>query len=297
MLDFDGSRKARRRDAAIAGAFVLTALILFLLPAAYQRPIQHIVQNSVLRPFVLANSTITTKRSMSGDVTLMRAQRDSLSALVSAQATLAEENQRLRAMLGLRQRAGAAFVPAEVVRVGTIGGESTFLLNVGSKQGIKTGAPVIAPEGLVGMVVDVQENSSQAMDWTHPDFRASAMTVDGRAYGIVEPRRGNYREEDVLALTGAPFHTDLSAGTPVVTSGRGQVYPRGIPIGVVLGIEDADTGWRKSYIIRPAVRPEGVTHVLVGLKYESDIAKLWNTALPADTSHFEPTTKPDTVKR
>lgn len=297
MLDFDGSRKARRRDAAIAGAFVLTALILFLLPAAYQRPIQHIVQNSVLRPFVLANSTITTKRSMSGDVTLMRAQRDSLSALVSAQATLAEENQRLRAMLGLRERAGAAFVPAEVVRVGTIGGESTFLLNVGSKQGIKTGAPVIAPEGLVGMVVDVQENSSQAMDWTHPDFRASAMTVDGRAYGIVEPRRGNYREEDVLALTGAPFHTDLSAGTPVVTSGRGQVYPRGIPIGVVLGIEDADTGWRKSYIIRPAVRPEGVTHVLVGLKYESDIAKLWNTALPADTSHFEPTTKPDTVKR
>ena len=62
----------------------------------------------------------------------------------------------------------------------------------------------------------------------------------------------------MLALTGAPFHTDLPSGTRIVTSGRGGVYPRGIPLGVVVGIEEADTGWRKSYLLRPMVRPEGV---------------------------------------
>ena len=283
MLDFDGSRKARRRDAAIAGAFTFVALILFLLPAAYQRPIQHLIQQSVLRPFVVAQSTIAIKKATTGDVTVLRAQRDSLSALVSAEATLAEENQRLRAMLGLRERAGSSFIPAEVIRVGVTGSEGTFLLSVGKDHGIQVGAPVIAPEGLVGMVIDVQDNSAQAMDWTHPDFRASAMTVDGQAYGIVEPRRGQYREEDVLALTGAPFHIDLQPGTPVVTSGRGEIFPRGIPIGTVLGIEDSDAGWRKSYIIRPAVRPEGVTHVLVGVAAPKDASRLWNTVLPADT--------------
>jgi rod shape-determining protein MreC len=131
--------------------------------------------------------------------------------------------------------------------------------------------------------MDVQDHSALAMDWTHPDFRASAMTVNGQSYGIVEPRRGRYREEDLLALTGAPFHSDLQPGTPIVTSGRGQVYPRGIPLGVILGIEEADTGWRKSYVIRPAVRPESVVHVLIGTSRDADISRLWNATLPRDT--------------
>jgi rod shape-determining protein MreC len=292
VLDFDGTRRARRRDAAIAGGVALAALILFLLPAAYQRPIQHAVQNSALRPFLLAQATIANKRSSSVDVNDLRAQRDSFAALIAAEATLSEENSRLRSLLGLHARGGAAFIPAEVLKLGVAGAESTFMINIGSNQGVVVGAPVLAPEGLIGVVADVQENTAQAMDWTHPDFRASAMTADGMAYGIVEPRRGRYREEDLLALTGAPFHTDLQPGTLVVTSGRGQVYPRGIPLGVILGIEDADTGWRKSYLIRPAVRPEAVVHVLIGLKTRdnADLSKLWNTSLPPAT------VMPDTVK-
>lgn len=292
MLDFDGTRKARRRDAAMAGGFALLALILFLLPAAYQRPIQHALRDSALRPFLLAQATLANKRATSVDVNDLRAQRDSFAALIAAEATLAEENSRLRTLLGLKQRAGAAFIPAEVLKLGVAGAESTFMLSVGRNQGVVVGAPVLAPEGLIGVVADVQDNTAQAMDWTHPDFRASAMTVDGQAYGIVEPRRGRYREEDLLALTGAPFHTDLQPGTPIVTSGRGQVYPRGIPLGVILGIEDADTGWRKSYLITPAVRPEAVVHVLVGLKTKdnADLSKLWNTALPPVQ------TAPDTIR-
>jgi rod shape-determining protein MreC len=296
MLDFDGTRKARRKDAVIAGAFILFALILFLLPAAYQRPIQHALRDTALRPFLTAQATIANRRASSVDVNDLRAQRDSLAALVAAEATLGEENARLRALLALRQRSGSNFIPAEVLKLGVSGAESTFMLNVGSEQGIEIGSPVISPEGLVGVVIDVQKNSAQAMDWTHPDFRASAMTADGKAYGIVEARRGRYREEDLLALTGAPFHSDLQPGTLVVTSGRGQVYPRGIPIGIVSGIEDADTGWRKSYLIRAAIRPEAVIHVLIGVKGgERDVSRFWNTMLPpdaapADSANRAPTT-------
>jgi rod shape-determining protein MreC len=283
MLDFDGTRKARRKDALIAGAFILLALILFLLPAAYQRPIQHALRNTALRPFLTAQATIAGRRASSVDVNDLRAQRDSLAALVAAEATLGEENARLRALLALRQRSGSNFIPAEVLKLGVSGAESTFMLNVGSDQGVEVGSPVISPEGLLGVVVDVQKRSAQAMDWTHPDFRASAMTADGQAYGIVEARRGRYREEDLLALTGAPFHSDLQPGTLVVTSGRGEVYPRGIPIGIVSGIEEADTGWRKSYLIRAAIRPEAVIHVLVGVKGgERDVSRFWNTMLPPD---------------
>src|SRR5688572_18667267 len=110
MLDFDGTRKARRKDAVIAGAFILFALILFLLPAAYQRPIQHALRDTALRPFLTAQATIANRRASSVDVNDLRAQRDSLAALVAAEATLGEENARLRSLLALRQRSGSNFI-------------------------------------------------------------------------------------------------------------------------------------------------------------------------------------------
>jgi len=305
MLDFDGSRKARRRDLLTAGAVVLAAFILFVLPADMQRPLRDVVRGSAMAPFLSAQATLAYRRSSTVDVHELRAQRDSLGALVAAEATLAEENRRLRSLIGLRARAGASFIPAEVLRIGVSGAESTFIINVGSAQGVKVNSPVLAPEGLLGVVVEVKENSAAAIDWTDPSFRASAMTIDGQAYGIVEARRGSYREEDLLALTGAPFHTDLQPGTLIVTSGRGTRFPRGIPLGIILGIEEADTGWRKSYLIRPAARPEAVTHVLVGLKVGAgdDLAKLWNNiaAEPAfiDSARADsarPRPRPDTTR-
>ena len=89
------------------------------------------------------------------DVTALRAERDSLAAVVAAQASLAEENRRLRQLLGLRGRAPRSFVPAELVRIGTPGGESTFLLNVGTENGVRVGSPVIASGG-VGSVEEIR---------------------------------------------------------------------------------------------------------------------------------------------
>ncbi len=285
---FDGTRKGRRRDAAIAGGVLVVALILFLLPGAAQRPIRQALRGTVLRPFIAGQEKVAENRERHADVSVLVAERDSLAALVAAEASLAEENRSLRELLGLKQRAGAAFVPAEVLHAGVPSAESTFLLSVGSADGVAVGSPVIAAGGLVGVVKEVSAHSAQAIDWTHPDFRASAMTADGAAYGIVEARRGAFRENDMLSLTGAPFHTDIPAGTRVVTSGRGGIYPRGIPLGTVVGIEEADTGWRKSYLLQPLVRPQGVTHVLVGVlrggAMGSDLSALWQVAAPPDTA-------------
>lgn len=271
----------------MAVAFLVLGLFLYFLPREYQSPIRSAIRATVLRPFLLAQSELVSRGASQVDVTELRASRDSLAAVVAAQASLAEENRRLRQLMGLRNRAPRSFVPAELVRIGTQGGESSFLMSVGTEQGVEVGSPVIASGGLLGVVWEAGASVSQAIDWTHPDFRASAMTADGEAYGIVESRRGRYREEDQLALVGAPFHVDVPPGTRVVTSGRGGVYPRGILLGTVLGIEEADTGWRKSYLLRPSVRPEAVTHVLVGVPTESgydDLSPLWSGSTPPDTA-------------
>ena len=285
MLDFDGTRRERRRQALIAGGVILLAGVLFVLPAAYQAPIREGLRTTVLRPFLAFQERLAQRRGRTVDVGAIRAQRDSLAALVTAQASLAEENRRLRALLALQEKAGDAFIPADVLRLGVTGAESTFMINVGSAEGVRVGSPVLTPDGLLGVIWAVDEHRSQAIDWTHPEFRVSAMTADGQAYGLVEPRRGRYREEDLLAMTGAPFHVDIPPGRRIVSSGRGGVFPRGIVIGTVLGIEEADTGWRKSYLLRPAVRPEAVAQVLVGVggnATRADLSALWHVSAPPD---------------
>lgn len=289
MADFfDGSRRERRRELALTGGVLLAAFVIYLLPARYQNPIREALRGTVLRPFVAMQAGLVRQRQKGVDVSVLSAERDSLAAVVAAQASLAEENRRLRALLGLRPRAGAGFLPAELLNSGVGVAESTFLLDVGSSDGVRVGSPVIAAGGLVGVVKEVAPHLSQAIDWTNSDFRASAMTADGTAYGIVEPRQeGAYREDALLVLTGAPFHSEIPAGTRVVTSGRGGIYPRGVPLGTVVGIDEADTGWRKNYLLRPAVRPEGVTHVLVGLPrapaYRGDLSDLWSVHAAPDT--------------
>jgi rod shape-determining protein MreC len=282
VLDFDGSRKARQRDLAIAAGVLLLALAIWLLPSKYHVPIQNALRTSVLRPFLNAQATLASRRVRTLDVSGIRAQRDSLLALVSALTPLADENRRMRELLALHARTGNAFVPAEVLRLGVGTAKGTFILSVGSADGVRVESPVIAPEGLLGQVISVSEHMSQAIDWTHPSFRASVTTVDGAAQGIASVRAGDFPEEALLTLNGAPFHTDVQPGTQVVTTGRGGIYPRGIPVGVVLSIDEADTGWRKSYLMRPAVRPELATHVLVGVDIGpgTDFSAMWHVNSP-----------------
>jgi rod shape-determining protein MreC len=285
VLDFDGSRRTRRRDVVVSAVVLAAGLALYALPAAHQRPVREAIRGTVLSPFLAGQVQIAERRARLGDITVIRSQRDSLAALAAAQATLAEENRRLRSLLGLANRAGDDFVPTNLLRLGVGAAESTFMIAAGSEQGVRVGSPVIAPDGLLGMVREVESSRAHAIDWTHPDFRVSAMTAEGDAYGTVEPRRGRFREDDLLALTGAPFHADIQPGRRIVSSGRGGVYPRGILVGTVIGIEEADAGWRKSYLVRPAVRPEAVSQVLVGVLPggRTDLSELWHVTAPPDT--------------
>ena len=117
--------------------------------------------------------------------------------------------------------------------------------------------------GLVGVVQQVRRGTAIGLDWSHPDFRVSAVTVDGLVSGIVEPRRGLFREGDRLLLNAAPYYGSLEPGTLIVTSGLGGVYPRGIPVGEVVELAEQEGRWRKAYWLRPVAGIGSVTHVLV----------------------------------
>lgn len=255
-----------RRDLSVALVFVFLSLVVLYLPGTGQSQIAAAFRSTLLRPFLLTQEVIAQARLHAEEAGELQARLDSLAALLVIQAPLVAESRRLQELLELRDRAPATFLPASVIRPGTPGSESMFLLDIGSDSGVQVGDPVIMREGrigLIGVVQQVRRGSAIGMDWSHPEFRASAMTADESVFGIVQPVRGLFREMDRLLLDGTPFHENLEAGTLITTSGLGGIYPRGIPIGVVESVAATESGWRKSYWLRPVVATGSVTHALV----------------------------------
>ena len=288
-----------RRQGTLAIVFVVLSLVSLYLPAAGQQQVAWALRASVLRPFIVLQDRLAEARLRRQEVDAVQAQLDSLTALLATQGALVDENRALRAMLALRPRLGPGFRAASLLRSGTAGSESMFILDVGLRDGVREGAPVVDRHGLVGVVREVRPRTSVGIDWTHPDFRASAMLADGSGFGVVETLRGRYREDDRLVLNGTAFYEAAPEGMMVLTSGLGGVFPRGIPIGTIEGVADAEGRWRKSYWLRPMVHPAGVTHVVVETGPGGrDLSGVWmeeGPTQPADTAVARPTQPSDTT--
>jgi len=269
---------ARRQVVIAAGMALMAATTLYLSDDAQQR-IAQTLQAGVLKPFIWTQETLAQARFRADQIGFLQSEVDSLTAVLSTQGALLDENRGLRDLLGLAERASPLYVRATVTRPGTPGSESMFLVDVGREDGVEVYAPVVSAHGLAGVIRDVRARDAVGMDWTHPDFRAAAMLEDGSAYGMVENVRGQFREDDRLVLNGTAYHESLANGTRVLTSGLGAI-PRGIPIGRIDGTAEKQGTWLKSYWLRPSVEPGSVTHVLVaGTGASLDVTDLW----PGDT--------------
>lgn len=238
------------------------AIILWALPGEYREGIARAVRGTVLRPVLALQKGTVEREARFNDPSRLRAERDSLAAYLVGQATIDAENRQLRGLLGLKDRLPPSFVPAQVIWIPGRAVEGFFQLTAGTGDGVRPGAAIVAAEGLVGRVRNADDAISFGIAWMNPEFRASAMTADASIYGIVEPRRGPGGEW-MLALTGTPRHVRLETGTLLVTSGHGGVFPTGIPIGTVVGMEGAETSWQRTYLVRPLVAPSEMEYVLV----------------------------------
>lgn len=265
-----------KRQRIAAGVLVALSVLILFLPASVHQGLAWAVRESALRPFIATQRRLADASLRAQRVDVLQRQLDSLTAALATHAAVEEENRTLRWLLELSARAGPGFEAASVLRPGAPGSESLFFVDLGTRDGVRVGAPVIDQRGLVGVIREARADAAVGMDWTHPDFRASAMLADGSGFGMVETRRGAFREDDRLVLNGAAYYEEVAPGTLVLTSGLGGVLPRGIPIGTIEGVADEEGRWRRSYWLRPMVQPAGVTHVLVAVSGTGgDLSMLW----------------------
>lgn len=257
------ARHGSRADTALLITSVLLAFLARVLPAEVRDPVASAVRRSVASPFVAMHAQSELARNAWTTYGTQTAARDSLVLEAGAVHSLRNENERLRKLLGLGSRLRWGFVPAEALHDRARGEEFTLSLTAGSRSGVKPFSPVVAPEGLVGMVQTADPDMSLAILWTHPDFRVSAMSADGSAFGIVAAHLGDAPERYLLEMRGVPFRSQLAPGTMIVSAGLGGVYPRGIPVGRVARELTTAEGWARTYLLEPAVLPPNVMSVMV----------------------------------
>lgn len=264
----------------------MLAFAAIQLPERVRDPFASALRRSILAPLVSLQSDAEESRRSWLTREQREAQRDSIALrAMSLDASLAD-NDRLRKILGLGEALRWGFVPTEVLQGRGVGEEYTVALSAGSKAGILPFSPVVAPEGLVGMVKTVDPTMSIAIVWAHPDFRVSAMAVDGGAFGIVGAHLGNDPERYLLEMRGVAVRSNLKPGALIVSSGLGGTFPRGIPVGTVIAEMKTSELWARTYLLRPAVAPADVSDVMVLLpaRTTAGVQSVWKVGVHTDSA-------------
>ena len=287
------ARLGGRLDAGLLAACVLLSLVAIALPAEAREPIARGLRRSVVAPLIGLEEGAERWRTAWATSGARQSLADS-SALQRSNATaLRLENDQLRKLLGLGSRLQWGFVPAEAMH-STAPDEdivTSLTITAGTNAGVAKYSAVVAPDGLVGVVKSADPTMSIVVLYTDPDFRASAMSADGSAYGIVYPHQGGVGGEGssggyLLELRGVPYRTEIKPGTLLYTSGLGGTFPRGITIGSVMRELTSAEGWTRTYLVRPAVSPATINTVMVltAQRVTQGTGNVWGAVVNADSA-------------
>jgi len=258
-----GRPGGQRRDLVVTLVFAGFAFVLLGLGPESALVVTRTLRSTVLRPFLMTHDLFRTRAGLISRVEQLGHERDSLAVEAQVVSSLHLENRRLRSMLILPPREFGTYFIAELLPGRPHGGESSrFLLNTRAIAGLATPLAIATPKGLLGVVRTTSGTTGVGDYWTHPDFRVAVVTDDGVATGIVRPFV-TMDGEQLMLLEGVPFQTDIPTDTPVVTSGLGGIYPRGLAVGRVLAEYEEQLGWTHSYLLEPSVRP-GQESVVLG---------------------------------
>jgi rod shape-determining protein MreC len=199
----------------------------------------------------------------------------------------ARQGQRLQKLLSFKEHYIYKTQPAQVV--GTSGSDLSHVLIIdkGSRDGIRPDMPVITPDGVVGKIKEVFPRESHLLLISDQTSGAGVLLESLRLRGVL---RGNsLGQPQIVNMT-----TDerIKPGERVLTSGGDQVYPRGLPVGVVdHTIPDPEHDGYVAIVVRTAANLSRLEEVLV----VTDVSERMTAAEQQDIQQSE--AEADTQKR
>ena len=168
-----------------------------------------------------------------------------------------QEVRRLRALLELRDEAPRVARVARVIARGDGGSPGILLLGSGSRQGLAVDQPVITPRGVVGRVISAAPGVAKVQSLLDPNSGVAALIQRTRVQGVLVGEG-----VDTCRMEFVSERAGVEVGDVVVTSGLDEIYPRGVILGVVAAVGEAQ-GLTRYVQVRPEVDLRSLEEVLV----------------------------------
>jgi len=205
-----------------------------------------------------ATSVIPNVFALERENTLLREQNVSLTDEVSRLREAKLENDRLRAMLGLKEHGSFHLVVADVVGKTLDLLRNTITLDAGENEGVKANMPIVSESGLVGRVIATSKGYAVGQLMMNKEFRSSAKVQRSRVLGILAWNGGEYLELRNVAKT-----QDVAVGDVVMTSEYSNAFPPNLRIGIVVDVTEHEGGLFKQIRVKPSVDLATVEHVFI----------------------------------
>ena len=203
-------------------------------------------------------SSVTSLR----EVSFLRQENRNLKIRLMQLEEADRENKRFKDLLSFKANSNFNIVAARVISFDASNLRKSVVVDKGKKQGIRVGNPVITQDGIVGMVMRVNDFASQIILVNDPEFSMAAKIKRSDAIGVLSGSLGGGCRLRYLDLD-----EDIHVGDEVISIGQNSRFPSGIAVGKVTEISRENSGLTLFAIIKPKVRLSSLQEVLVIINY------------------------------
>jgi rod shape-determining protein MreC len=179
--------------------------------------------------FRAGTQMLSTRNALQADNERKRDDLQMAIARIHRLNAVAEENVRLRRLLGGTRGYALDVRMAGIVDIDLDPFRQRLVLDAGRDAGVQVGQALIDSGGVMGQVVEVQGNRSIALLITDPDHAVPVQVVRS---GLRTIAYGTGRSDQLL-LPNIPQSADAKVGDVLITSGIGGRFPAGFPVATI----------------------------------------------------------------
>jgi rod shape-determining protein MreC len=220
-------------------------------------PVQKLIKNSVtftedlwFKYFALVNTQEENER--------LKSEIDRMKMENSRYREQLTTHKRLQQLLNFRDTTEQNFLAAQVIIRDPSGPFRSIIVDKGESFSVNINMPVVNAQGAVGQVVSLSPNYSKVLLLIDQNSSVSCIIQRSRESGTLKGLSSKECILDYVVKT-----SDVREGDIVVTSGLDRIYPKGISVGEVTGVEDIPGELFKSVTVKPSVDFSKLEEVLI----------------------------------
>ncbi len=255
------------------GAVVLLVLVLMNLPDPVTTRTKLAISSLFLPLFGLVGSVhqlagdgakaVEPRATLLHELETLRQTNQTLQLELAQTQALEDENRRLRQIVGWQQVSPWKFRPCHIIARDTANWWNTVRVDVGSRDGVQRGWPIVTAEGLVGRLEAIGVTASDVVLVGDPKCRVSVIVRETGESGVLTTLSGGVLDHRLADLTHLPRNSLLRPGMTVYTSGMGGVFPAGIPVGTIVDSRSVGYGLYSEARVRLTADTSRLREVLV----------------------------------